>query len=159
MCIGKAMSPLLPMGATLATDRVFDAFRGGKERALMYGHTLCGNPLGAALAREVLAVYRDAQVLERARPKAAKIARAFERIASLPGVTATRSLGMIGAADLGGAGYLGGRGWRVFEEARRRGAYLRPLGDTVYVTPPLTIDDGELELLLGIVEDSVRASG
>ena len=47
------------MGATLATERIFDAFRGGKERALYYGHTFCGYPLGAALAREVLAIYRE----------------------------------------------------------------------------------------------------
>jgi adenosylmethionine---8-amino-7-oxononanoate aminotransferase len=156
LCLGKAMSPLLPMGAALVTDRVQAAFRGGKERALLYGHTLCGNPLGAALAREVLAVYREEDVLEKARPKASAIACAFDRIGGLPGVLRTRSLGMIGAADLGGGGYLGGLGWRVFEAARRRGAYLRPLGDTVYVTPPLTIEDAELEELLGIVEESIR---
>ena len=32
---------------TLVTDRVFDAFRGGKAEALYYGHTFCGHPLGA----------------------------------------------------------------------------------------------------------------
>jgi adenosylmethionine---8-amino-7-oxononanoate aminotransferase len=154
-CLGKAMSPFLPMGATLVTDRVEAAFRGGKERALLYGHTLCGNPLGAALAREVLAVYREEKVLERARPKARTIARAFDRISALSGVSRTRSLGMIGAADLGEGGYLGELGWSVFEAARKRGAYVRPLGDTVYVTPPLTIDDAELEELLGIVEESI----
>jgi adenosylmethionine-8-amino-7-oxononanoate aminotransferase len=146
------------MGATLATARVESAFRGERERALLYGHTLCGNPLGAALAREVLAVYRDERVLERAEAKAAIIARAFERIGTLPGVLGVRSLGMIGAADLGGQGYLGGLGWRVFEEARRRGAYLRPLGDTVYVTPPLTIDDADLDELLSIVQASITAA-
>lgn len=156
-CIGKAMSPLLPMGATLVTERVEASFRGGRERALLYGHTLCGNPLGAALAREVLAVYRDERVLERTAPKSSAIARAFERIGRLAGVLRVRSLGMIGAADLGGRGYLGGLGWRVFDEARRRGAYLRPLGDTVYVTPPLTIDDADLDELLAIVHESVAA--
>jgi adenosylmethionine-8-amino-7-oxononanoate aminotransferase len=157
-CIGKAMSPLLPMGATLATARVEAAFRGGKERALLYGHTLCGNPLGAALAREVLAIYREEGVLEHAAAKAKAIATAFERIGSLKGVLRVRSMGMIGAADLGGHGYLGGLGWRVFDEARRRGAYLRPLGDTVYVTPPLTIEDADLEELLSIVEASIVAA-
>lgn len=62
---------------------------------------------------------------------------------------------MIGAADLGGGGYLGGLGWRVYEAARALGAYLRPLGDTVYVTPPLTIDPDELDWLLAIVEESI----
>jgi adenosylmethionine-8-amino-7-oxononanoate aminotransferase len=161
MCLGKAMSPFLPMGATLASDRVQDAFRGTKDRALMYGHTLCGNPLGAALALEVLDVYREERVLERSAPKAAKIAAAFQQLGETKGVVRTRSLGMIGAADLEGAsghgGYLGSLGWRVYDEARKRGAYLRPLGDTVYVTPPLTIPDDDLDALLAIVAESVNA--
>jgi adenosylmethionine-8-amino-7-oxononanoate aminotransferase len=162
MCLGKAMSPFLPMGATLATDRVQDAFRGDKSRALMYGHTLCGNPLGAALALEVLDVYRDEDVLARARPKGARIAAAFDALRGEPGVARVRSLGMIGAADLEGpgghGGYLGGLGWKVYDEARKRGAYLRPLGDTVYVTPPLNIPDDELDALLAIVRESVKAA-
>ena len=54
--------------------------------------------------------------------------------------------------------YLSDAGWRVYAEARKRGAYLRPLGDTVYVCPPLNIGDEELETLLGILEESVRAT-
>jgi adenosylmethionine-8-amino-7-oxononanoate aminotransferase len=66
---------------------------------------------------------------------------------------------MIGAADLEGAsGYLGRAGWRVYDEARRRGAYLRPLGDTVYVCPPLTISETDLDALLAILEESVQAA-
>jgi adenosylmethionine-8-amino-7-oxononanoate aminotransferase len=67
---------------------------------------------------------------------------------------------MIGAADLrptGEGGYLGESGWRVYDEAKKRGAYLRPLGDTVYVCPPLTISEADLDALLGILEESVRA--
>ena len=45
-----------------------------------------------------------------------------------------------------------------YEEARRRGAYLRPLGDTVYVCPPLVIEDPDLDALLAILEESVRAT-
>jgi adenosylmethionine-8-amino-7-oxononanoate aminotransferase len=105
----------------------------------------------------VLAVYRDERILENAVPKARRIADAFGKFGRLPGVTATRSLGMVGALDLEGTGYLDEIGRRVFEEARRRGAYLRPLGSTVYVTPALNVPDDELDELLGIVEESVRA--
>jgi adenosylmethionine-8-amino-7-oxononanoate aminotransferase len=64
---------------------------------------------------------------------------------------------MIGAADLVDEtpGYLGGIGWRVYEEARKRGAYLRPLGSTVYVCPPLTIPDADLRSLLSILDEAV----
>jgi adenosylmethionine-8-amino-7-oxononanoate aminotransferase len=171
MCLGKLFSTLIPMGATLVTNRVYDSFRGASDRALWYGHTFCGNPIGAALAREVLAIYEEEAVVAQARAKAPRIAAAFERIASIPGVARVRSLGMTGAADLepsakargastgsSGTSYLGQAGWRVYEEARRRGAYLRPLGDTVYVCPPLVIGDQDLDDLLGILEESVRAA-
>jgi adenosylmethionine-8-amino-7-oxononanoate aminotransferase len=157
MCLGKAFASLLPMGATLVTNDVFDTFRGGKDRALYYGHTFCGHPLGAALAREVLAIYRDEAVVDQVQAKAPLLTKAFDRIGGIPGVERVRTLGMIGAADLAEGGYLGDLGWRVYEEGRRRGAYLRPLGDTVYVCPPLVIDEAELDELLGILEASVRA--
>src|SRR5579883_3215742 len=148
LCIGKAFASVLPMAAVLASDRVFAAFGGGRDRAFMQGHTFCGNPLGAGVALEVLAVYREERVLEQVARKAPVVARAFERLAGIAGVERVRSLGMIGAADLrGGGGYLGEIGWRVYDEARARGAYLRPLGSTVYVCPPLTIDDADLERL------------
>jgi adenosylmethionine-8-amino-7-oxononanoate aminotransferase len=159
LCTAKGFTGgMLPMAATLVTDRIFEGFLGAGERTFFYGHTFCGNPLGAALAREVLRVYRDERVLELAAPKAERIARAFERFRALPDVVETRSLGMIGALDLAGSQhYLEPRGRRVYREALRRGAYLRPLGNTIYITPSLNIPDSDLEQLLGIVEESVRA--
>jgi adenosylmethionine---8-amino-7-oxononanoate aminotransferase len=159
LCVGKAFAALVPMGAVLVTERVLSAFRGERDRAFLHGHTFCGNPLGAALAREVLAIYRDEGIVDRAARLAPTITRAFERLAGLPGVERVRSMGMIGAADLSDRreGYLGAVGWRVYDEARKRGAYLRPLGSTVYVCPPLTIEEADLDRLLAILEESVRA--
>ncbi|HSQ62417.1 MAG TPA: adenosylmethionine--8-amino-7-oxononanoate transaminase, partial [Polyangiaceae bacterium] len=77
MCVGKAFSQVLPMGATLVSDRVFEPFLAGRDRAFYYGHTFCGNPLGAAVAREVLAIYEDEKVLEQAARKGARIAAAM----------------------------------------------------------------------------------
>jgi adenosylmethionine-8-amino-7-oxononanoate aminotransferase len=161
LCAAKGLTAgVLPMGATLATRRVFEGFLGDPERAFYYGHTFCGNPLGAAVALEVLRVYEDERVLEQAKPKAERIARAFAAMAALPGVASVRSLGMIGALELAGdAGYLARAGWRVYEQARARGAYLRPLGNVVYVTPSLNVPDGDLDRLLAIVHESVAAAG
>ena len=157
LCTAKGFTAgVLPMAATLVSHRVYDGFRGGPERALMHGHTFCGNPLGAAVAREVLAIYRDEDVLGGVRERAPVIEAAFARLGELPGVRRVRTLGMVGAADLGEGGYRGEVGWRVFEEARRRGVFLRPLGDTVYVTPPLNIAAADLTFLLEAVTESIR---
>ncbi len=157
LCTAKGFSGgMLPMAATLATERIFEGFLGDPERAFYYGHSFCGNPLGAAVAREVLRVFEEEKILEQVQRKERTIAAAFEEMATLPGVARVRSLGMIGALDLDGdAGYLAGAGWRVYAKARELGAYLRPLGNVVYVAPPLVIGDAELDELLGIVRESV----
>ncbi|MEN8183268.1 MAG: adenosylmethionine--8-amino-7-oxononanoate transaminase [Myxococcota bacterium] len=160
LCSAKGLTGgMLPMGATLANDRLFDGFLEDSDRAFLYGHSYCGNPLGTAVAVEVLRVFEEEKVLEGVRRRARRIAAAFEAMAELAAVSATRSLGMIGALDLAGdEGYLAYTGWAVYEEARKRGVYLRPLGNVVYVTPPLTIPDEDLDLLLDVVHESVEAA-
>jgi adenosylmethionine-8-amino-7-oxononanoate aminotransferase len=159
LCTAKGFTGgVLPMAATLTTERIFEGFLGDADRAFYYGHTFSGNPLAAAVALEVLSVFEDERVLERAVPKAERIARATAEMGDLPGVERPRSIGMIGAIDLGGsADYLADVGWRVYEEARARGAYLRPLGNAVYVAPPLNIPDADLDELLEIMRASVEA--
>jgi len=89
---------------------------------------------------------------------AERIRAAFAGFSQIPGVMTTRSLGMIGALELEGRkGYLERGGLRVYHEALRRGAYLRPMGNVVYITPALNIGDADLDELLGIVAESVRA--
>jgi adenosylmethionine---8-amino-7-oxononanoate aminotransferase len=158
MCLGKAFASLLPMGAILVSEALYQGFSGSSDRAFFYGHTFCGHPLGAALAREVLAIYRDEKIIEYAAPKARMIERAMTSLGALSGVSHPRSLGMIGAVDLGSGAYQGKAGWQVYKEALKRGAYLRPLGDTVYVCPPLNIPGDELGALLGILHESVQAA-
>jgi adenosylmethionine-8-amino-7-oxononanoate aminotransferase len=157
MCLSKAFSGgMLPMAATLTTERIFRAFYGGVEQAFMYGHSYCGNPLGAAVAAEVLRIYRDESIIERARPKTERLAQAFVRIGSIPGAMRARSLGMIGAVDLpGDPDGCGRTGWRVATLAQTRGVVIRPLGDTVYIVPPLTIPDEDLDELAIVLEDCI----
>ncbi len=181
LCTAKGFTAgVLPMAATLTSQRVLDAFSGGRGRAFLYGHSYCGNPLGAAVAREVLAIYREERVLEGVPERERAIRECFEGMArdevASRIVRGARARGCMGAADLRDdprlgiegpvptiettddlGGYTAGVGWRVYEEARRRGAYLRPLGDVVYVTPPLNIPMPDLEKLLSIVEESVHA--
>ena len=158
LAVAKGLSGgLLPFGVTLASRRIHDGFRGDTRRAFLHGHTFCGNPLGAAVALEVLRIYEDEAILANAVPKAERIASAFTRMGELPGARFGRSLGMVGAVDLGGGGYHGRVGWKVQEAARARGIWLRPLGDVIYAVPPLNVDDGDLDALLEGIEEAIRA--
>lgn len=157
LCTAKGLTGgMLPFAATLATERIYDGFRGDKSRALMHGHTYCGNPIGAALAREVLAIYREERVLETAAPKAQRVAAAIAELGSIEGVSHPRAKGMCAAFDVGEAGYMGKVGWQISDVALELGAHLRPLGNTVYIVPPLNIEDDDLETLLRIVRESTE---
>ncbi|MAQ15474.1 MAG: adenosylmethionine--8-amino-7-oxononanoate transaminase [Sandaracinus sp.] len=157
LAVAKGLSGgLLPFGVTLASRRIHDGFRGDARRAFLHGHTFCGNPLGAAVALEVLRIYEEEDILAKAAPQAATMAAAVERMGDLPGTRFARSQGMVGAIDVGGGGYHGRLGWQVQEAARARGIWLRPLGDTIYAVPPLNVSAADLEELLGGIEESLR---
>ncbi|MCH2110104.1 MAG: adenosylmethionine--8-amino-7-oxononanoate transaminase [Polyangiaceae bacterium] len=158
----KGMSGgMLPFAATLTSEEVYRAFLGDRSRTFMYGHTYCGNPLGAAVAAEVLRVYRDEEILAGVQARAKMIAETFQQLAALPGVENSRSLGMCGALELNPGespsrkGYLANAGWEVYRLALERGVYIRPLGNVVYTVPPLNIPEEDLELLLRVLAESV----
>jgi adenosylmethionine-8-amino-7-oxononanoate aminotransferase len=46
----------------------------------------------------------------------------------------------------------------VTVEARNRGAFIRPLGNTIVLMPPLSISAGELRELVAIARDSIHAA-
>jgi adenosylmethionine-8-amino-7-oxononanoate aminotransferase len=160
MCLGKTFSGgFMPMAATLIHERLTGAFAGGRERAFLHGHSFCGNPLGAAVAREVLAIFRDEDILGQVAVKAPRLAAIARRAAEACGAQSVRALGMICAVDLPAqGGYLGQRGWRAYDAGLELGAYLRPLGDTLYLAPPLNISIGELDELGEIFVAAARAA-
>jgi adenosylmethionine-8-amino-7-oxononanoate aminotransferase len=175
MCLAKGFTGgMLPMAATLASQRVLDGFSGGRSRAFLYGHSYTGNPLGAAVAREVLAIYREEPIVANVAAVHAIIADALDGLREHPLVRDVRAIGAIGAIDLrerpattssvatvettDDLGYTASIGWRVYDEAKKRGAYLRPLGNVVYVCPALNIPHDDLHTLMRIVRESIDAA-
>src|SRR5690606_17383708 len=50
-------------------------------------------------------------------------------------------------------------GMRIATACKRRGVFLRPLGDTVVVMPPLTITRDELDLLFDVLTEAIGECG
>ena len=148
----------LPLACVLTTQPMYDAFLGSwvSRRAFLHSNTYAGNALAVAAADAVLRVMRDEGVCAQAvasgtRMRTALAARAHPRL------SAVRSLGMVAAVDLLGCDPAARTGFRVYQEAVRRGALLRPLGDTLYLFPPLNAPWGEIEAMIGVLCDSVDA--
>ena len=170
LCLAKGLTAgYLPMAATLATGRIWDAFLGthAEQRTFFHGHTYGGNPLAAAVGLASLDVFRDERVLERLPEKIARLEARVARLEALPHVGEVRQCGLVVGIELvrekGSAGrpavpfpWQEQRGTKACLAARRHGALLRQLGDVVVIMPPLCIDDDEIDLLVAAAEAAIR---
>lgn len=156
---------VLPLSAVLTTDAIYALFDAeyGEGKAFLHSNTYTGNALGVAVANAVLDVFADEQILERAAALAGPLRAGLEALAARrPYLRDVRACGAVAAVDIRQAD--GTRrdparrtGYAVYREAVRRGALLRPLGDTMYLFPPLTIAPSEVASLLQILGDSLDA--
>jgi len=165
ICLSKALTGgYLPMGITVATDALFDAFYADYQdgRTFFHGHSFTGNPLGCALALEVLALFRDG-LLDALPERIDALQQGFASLAELPWVTQVRGIGMIAALDLVDARSRAPfpaearTGYRVCREALSRGLYIRPLGDVLYLLPPLIITPEQLRWSIEVLKASILA--
>jgi adenosylmethionine-8-amino-7-oxononanoate aminotransferase len=146
----------LPMGVTLASEAVFQGFVGtDPSRTLFHGHSFTANPLGCAAALASLDLLE--QFPERYRGMEARHRPLLERLAGHRRLVQPRLLGGIAAFDLvvERPGYLNPLGKQLQALVRRQGVYLRPLGQVVYLLPPLGISDNQLEQCYRAIETAL----
>ncbi len=138
----------LPLAATVARKRVFDAFwSGDAKKALMHGPTYMGNALACAAANASLDLFEREPRLEQAAAISAAMSEGLEPCRGLPGVKDVRVMGAIGAVEMRRIGDLDKLRARFVEE----GVFIRPFGNVVYLTPALTIGEDELATLTGAI--------
>jgi adenosylmethionine-8-amino-7-oxononanoate aminotransferase len=158
MALSKGLTGgCLPMGVTMASEAVFEAFIGDDPNlTLWHGHSFTANPLGCAAANASLTLLEQNPTAfqnfeARHRPQ-------LEALAQHPRVERPRLLGTVAAFDLvvgGTAGYLNPAGPTVKRIAMEHGVFLRPLGQVVYLLPPLCISDAQLEQCYGAIQTAL----
>jgi adenosylmethionine---8-amino-7-oxononanoate aminotransferase len=153
------------MAANLTTERVFEAFLGppAEGRTFFHGHTYTGNALAAAAALATLNIFEQDEVIPSLAPKIARLTRELERLRPLPSVGDIRQYGLAAGIELVAdrstkAPFPAAerRGMRVCRAARRQGIFLRPLGDTVVLMPPLSVTLAEIIHLVDAIEQGIR---
>lgn len=158
LCIGKGLTGgYLPMSATVASERVFEAFLGPdlSEKTLYHGHSYSGNALAAAVALRHLELLDEWNVLANVRARSAQLADLLGSVvANLAGVAEVRQAGLMVGVELAppAPGLRWGR--RVAAACVRRGVLIRPLGDVVVLMPMLTSTADEIERIV----DTLRAA-
>ncbi len=152
VCVGKALTGgTLPMSATIAKNFIYETFTDRPvDRTLQHGHTFCGNPIAAAAANEALRVYEDMDAPARAAALGARMAERLDTLRGRSGIADVRCLGLIGVVELeteSGAAAVP-RPHRIRLRLQEQGILLRPLGNVLYLMPPLVISESELDALV-----------
>ena len=155
IALSKALTGgTLPLAATVATRKVFDAFwSDDPKKALMHGPSYMANALGCAAANASLDLFESEPRLQQVAAIASALLQGLEPCRSMPGVKDVRVKGAVGVVEMDRIDNLGALRARFVEE----GVFVRPFGNIVYLTPAFTIAADELKTLTDAVVKVVRA--
>ena len=137
----------LPMGITLTKEKIFQSFIDESPRkTFWHGHSFTANPLGCAAANASL------DLLEKEPMKYLSLEKKhFDHLVKfrkLPFIKKIRITGTIAAFDLelgNKVGYLNDIGKKIKSLSMKKGLFIRPLGNVVYLLPPICITDDQLD--------------
>jgi adenosylmethionine-8-amino-7-oxononanoate aminotransferase len=138
----------LPLAATVATTRVFDAFWSDDPmHALMHGPTFMGNALACAAANASLDLFEREPRMAQVAAIEAVLKRGLEPCRKTSGVRDVRIKGAIGVVELAQTPDVEALRERFVDE----GVFVRPFGNVVYLTPAFTIAEDELAALTSAI--------
>ncbi|HEV3372398.1 MAG TPA: aspartate aminotransferase family protein [Xanthobacteraceae bacterium] len=154
-------SGTVPMGGVIARAPIYEAFMRGPEHVveLFHGYTYSAHPLACAAALATLDLYRDEDLFARARRLEPLWAQAAMGLKDLPHVLDIRTLGLTAAIDLASRPDAAGR--RAYDAMVKafdaENVVIRVTGDTIALTPPLIVSEGEIADLFARVARVIRA--
>ncbi len=155
---------MMPLAATLTTEKIFEAFLGEPSKAFYYGHSYTANPLGCAAALASLDVFENQKVLERVQVAIQVFHDALERLSrECRYVHEVRRLGLIAGIELARNRSTAERfdaranvGAQVCLAARKHGLLTRPIGDVLVLMPPLCSNPAEILQMVQALALAIR---
>ena len=168
ICLAKGITAgYLPLSVTMTSDKIYQAFYDDYEKlkTFFHGHSFTGNPLAASIAVENLKIFEEEKIIESIQPKIKKLEIELKKFRALECVGDIRQIGMIGAVEIvknketkESYNFEERIGSKIYKEALKKGAILRPLGNIIYFMPPYAITEGEIELLTDIALEAIKVS-
>jgi adenosylmethionine-8-amino-7-oxononanoate aminotransferase len=162
ICLSKGLtSGWLPMSAVLTHTEIYNLFYDDYStgKSFLHSHTFSGNALAAAVALECLNILEDEEIFKHVREKEIILKKLMQEVHDeTESLTNIRGIGAVIAADLSLKENKKNQriGYQIFQEALQLGAWLRPLGNTIYWLPPLNISLSTLEELRDITKTSIK---
>lgn len=155
MCFSKGLTGgTMALGLTTSTSDLFEAFLShDKAKTFYHGHSYTANPIACSAAVASVELLQEEKYQVRVREITARNKTFVEQIAQLPGIKAARFCGTIAAVEFeaGETSYFNSLRDRLYNYALERKVLLRPLGNIVYLLPPYSVTEEELEQIYKVI--------
>jgi 4-aminobutyrate aminotransferase-like enzyme len=162
MTMAKGIANGMPLGVTIATPEIADAFQ--KLTISTFG----GNPVSCAAANATLEVIERDGLPRKSQENGARLREGLERLRrKYPArIGDVRGMGLMQAVELVKDGTIDDRTpdgpavARLFEETKKRGLLIGKgglYGNAVRISPPLTVGKDEIDRALEIFDESFAA--
>jgi adenosylmethionine-8-amino-7-oxononanoate aminotransferase len=168
VCLGKALTGgYSPLAVTLCRNEIYSNFLSdySENKQLFHGHTYTGHPVGCSAAIANIRLYMKQNLISRIRTNSIYFRNRLKEIQASSIVGRVVHKGLLGALDLVNNNekkehpiqMLNVHGNRIrpnyfiMEESLKMGVFIRSLGSTIVVIPPLAICKKDFAFLLDVI--------
>ncbi|NNE65704.1 MAG: adenosylmethionine--8-amino-7-oxononanoate transaminase [Pyrinomonadaceae bacterium] len=161
LCMSKALTAgYMPLGATAATDNVFEAFyHEDRLKTFFHGHSYCANPLACAVAIANLELFEKENTLSKIAFINSKFKGFENELSRFESVRDVRIIGGVLAFEIEvrDGGYLADIGQQFYQRFLEKKIVLRPLGNVLLFMPPYVIKEEEIDWVLDEIRSVLSA--
>jgi beta-alanine--pyruvate transaminase len=149
----------VPMGAVIVRKEIYDTMLANADAPieLFHGYTYSGHPLASAAGLATLDVYAEQGLFQRAASIAPKWQEAVHSLRDANHVIDIRNIGLVAGIELSPRpGAPTERAWELFTAAFDAGLLVRVTGDIIALSPPLIIEEAQIDRIVSTIRDLLK---
>jgi beta-alanine--pyruvate transaminase len=164
-CAKGLTNGVVPMGAVAVKTEIYDAFMQKSPAGaieLPHGYTYSAIPIACAAAITTLDIFKRDQLEQRAASLSDYFQTAAHHLQGLPMVKDIRNIGLVAGiefeqfVDKNGTAKVGAFPLAVYLKCYELGLHVRYTGDIIAISPPLTIEKNEIDLIFNTLADAIQ---
>jgi beta-alanine--pyruvate transaminase len=147
-------SGVIPLGAVLMKEKIYQTImkNQGDEVEFLSGNTYSGHPVACAAALGALEAYQAESMFDNVKHIAPYFEEQLQILKGLPGVVDIRNIGLMAAVEFESEpGHVGRRAYQVFLKCFEEGLLVRASGETIALSPALSIDEKHIDEMIAIL--------
>ena len=164
----KALSAAFqPISGLMVNDKVYQAMLDESDKlgSFAHGSTYTGHPVAAAVAREVIRIYEETDIVAHARQVGGHLLARLKQLEAHPLVGDVNGVGLLTGVELVRDKTTHalfdasvGVGKRMDKHGHANGLVLRVIGDRIVFAPPLIITEDEIDETVDRFERTLDAT-